>query len=90
MENHPEGKEYLAEEWPPGFIPAVQSVGKSSNNTHQVDDEKGCWRDEKCCPLDHVELTELSIICSFCSHSEVGVKASYHLQKSLEDGEEVG
>lgn len=90
MNNHPEGKEHLAKEWSPWIVSFVKCIRKSSNNTHHIDDDKSRRRDQNCCPFDKVELTKLSIVGCFWSDCEVGIKASQHLQESLENSKEMG
>jgi len=91
VNDHPEGEEELAKERPPWLVTAVDSVGGTSNNTDQVDDQDGCWWDEKSCPLEHVELREVTIfIRGLWCDSKVGVDTSKHLEKTLEYGEKMG
>jgi hypothetical protein len=58
--------------------------------TYQVDDNEGGGRDEKSGPLEHVELSKVTIfIRGLGSHSEIGVNTSQHLQETLEDSKQV-
>lgn len=89
MEDDPEGKEHFAKEWSPSFVPFVEGIGESGNDTNHVDDEECCWRDQKCSPFHNVELTKICIISCFGSDSKVGVNARKHLKETLEDGKEM-
>ena len=91
VHNHPEGEEELAKEWAPWLVTAVDRIGDTSNNTNQVDDQNGRWRDQKGCPLEHVQLRKVTVfIWGLWGDSEVGVDTGKHLEETLEDGEKVG
>ena len=54
MDDHPEGEEKFAKEWTPCLITAIDGMGYPGHNTHQVNDEESCWRDEESCPFEQV------------------------------------
>lgn len=91
MNNHPEGKEELAEKRSPGLITTINGVRYSGDDSDKVYDQKGCGGYQECGPFEHVQLCEISILVGrLGSDSEVRVNASENFENTLKYGKKMG
>lgn len=91
MNNHPESKEQFSEKGTPRLIATVNGIRNSSNNSNYVDDKESGWGNEESGPLEHVELSKISIfVRCFRGNGKVGINSCKNFKETLEDGKQMG
>lgn len=90
MNDHPESEEQLAEQHAPNMMPAAYGARDSSNQSDQVYDQEGRWRDEQARPFEHVQLGKVGLFVGFFGRSmETDIYSGEDFEQALENSKQV-